>query len=218
MAVLSGVIFAQAATGKAKISIKSDGAHTENVGKDKYVTEYPNATITLDDMVLTANKVVQNTDNNVHVFTATGNPVFKDKENTITGTTIKAYTSPRFVEVTGEIKMINKPDPAKNDGKSEATTVTCTNMTYDYATKTAKFNGNVKAVQNGKVVVADNAIYESESEMLYLTGNIKMKNNDKEELRSMQTAESVTMSLVDEWMDILAKKGEQVEFIFEIDE
>jgi len=219
IAIVSSVVVAQTAVSdRAKISLKADSSHGNRGDGKKYTMEYINAVITLDDTTIVASKVVQNTENDVHVFTATGNPSFKDKENTITGTTIKANSSPRTAEVIGNIKMVNKPLPTKDNPNPNTTTVTCDKLVYNYAQKTAVFSGNVRAVQNGKVVVADNAIYESDSDMVYLTGNIKMKNNDNEELRSMETAESVTLALTEEWVDIVAKTGQKVEFVFEFDE
>ena len=218
MAIVSSALVAQtAATKKTQMSVKFDRAYGTQSGK-KYTLKYEKAIITLDDTKLTADNVVQDTDNDVHVFTATGNPVFSDKDNTITGTTIKAHSSPRSAEVIGNIKLVNKPQPTKDKPNPNTTTVTCDKLVYDYAKKAAVLTGHVRAVQNGKIVVSDNAIYESDSDMVYLTGNIKMKNNDNEELRSMQTAESVTLALSEEWVDIVAKKGEKVEIIFEIDE
>ena len=219
-------VFAQNAarpgTSEARVA-----AHTttgDRVDADRFEWVYTDVIITQDDIKITADKVVHTMDNNrVSVFVATGNPVFTDPENRITANAITAHSSPRFAEFTGNVKMVNTPDPNKPRDDSEffdrsaTTTITSDKLRYDYGERRAEFTGNVKAVQSDKTIFADKAVYDSASDMLYLTGNISMKNTGEGMIRSLVNAQSATISLVNDWFHIEARPGERVEmeFIFE---
>ncbi len=71
-------------------------------------------------------------------------------------------------------------------------------------------------VQKARTVWADEATYDQALELVTLHGNVRMKNTGKEELKDMHDAETVTVSLNNDWVDILAKKGGTVSMDLEV--
>ncbi|HEX2951456.1 MAG TPA: LptA/OstA family protein, partial [Armatimonadota bacterium] len=96
--------------------------------------------------------------------------------------------------------------------------VTSNKMDYDYAAKKALGTGNVVVVQKDRTVWADQGIYDQNSELVTLQGNVRMKNAGKEEIKEMSDAQTVTVSLENDFIDIVAKPGGKVTMVFEVPE
>lgn len=190
------------------------------------VTTFSKATITQGDATFVADNVVARSQDKVHEFTCTGNPVFTDPENKITSDKVLAYSSPRRAEFSGNVKMVSTPKPkdAKKDDSiksqmsNDPSTTTCEKLSYDYANKTALATGNVMVVQKERTIWADQGTYDQKQELIALKGNVRMKNAGKEEVKEMKDADIVTVSLDKDWIDITAKPGSKVEFVFEVPE
>ena len=199
---------------------------TEHKEGDSIVLTFTDAVATQDDATFTSDLMVVKTDaegKKVEEVTCTGNPVFNDPENHITGDKVIAHNSPRQAEFIGNVKMVSTP-AKKSDAKqglhdkisSEPSTTTCHRLLYNYASKKAEAHGNVVIVQKARTVWADDGVYDQKLELATLTGNVHMKNTGDEELKNMKDAETVTVSLENSWIDILAKKGSRVGMEFQV--
>lgn len=141
--VFSGWLFAQGARKTRSGTIDAD---TVNVRKDgeAYVTVYSNATITQEESVFTAKTVEQRSVKGAHVFTCTGNPVYKSPESTILSDRLVANTSPRSAEFTGNVRATRVSQKEGQDGQllgNSTTLVTSQRLLYDYGKKWAEFTG-----------------------------------------------------------------------------
>lgn len=189
------------------------------------------AKITHDDATFTADNVDVRSEGDVHEFTCTGHPVFTDPETRVIADKVIAYSSPRRAECTGNVKMVNTPKPkapAKGPGKepapkemkeqvkSEPSTLTCDTMSYDYGQKRSIARGNVVVIQKARTVRADEGVYDQKLELITLRGNVRLKNSGDEELKELKDAETVTVSLENEWIDILAKPDGFIEMDLEV--
>lgn len=187
-------------------------------------TTVEKATAYQDDATFTSDVMVIQSEGKVHTFTCTGNPVFTDPEARITGDKVVGHTSPRWAEFTGNVKLV--ATPKKKDGagdvrsrlSGEPTTITCDSLSYDYGNKIAQARKNVVVVQKNRTLWADEGTYDQKAELITLKGHVKMKNTGDEELKEMKNAEIVTVSLENDWIDIVAPKGELIEFFLEYEE
>lgn len=199
----------------------------KTVGKIRQTT-LSDARLYQDDALFTADTVVIQSEDNVHTFTCTGNPVYKDPETSITADKLVGNSTPRWAEFTGNVKMVNTPKtkPAANGGElnakltGEPTTVTCASLSYDYGKKTAQARGNVVVTQPSRkrTLWADEGIYDQTAELITLTGNVRMKNDGEEELKEMKNGDKVTISLENDWLDITSPAEGYVEFLFDVKE
>lgn len=191
----------------------------------------PQATIVHEDTRFTADLMVMKSEGDTHEITCTGNPVLTDPENHITGEKVIALSTPRQAEFLGNVKMVSTPKQknvpkAMNSGDlrdkfgSDPSTTTCDHLLYYYSTKRAHAYGHVVIVQKARTVWANEATYDQSLELVTLAGNVHMKNTGEEELKDLSNAETVTISLQTDWVDIAAKQGEQLrmEFIVKDDE
>ncbi len=186
------------------------------------------ATFIHDDTRFSADLMVMKTEGekgDKHEITCTGSPVLDDPENHITGEKVIALSSPRQAEFIGNVKMVSTPkkksDPkVDNAGNmrekfgSDPSTTTCEHLLYNYSTKRAKATGHVVILQKARTVWADEADYDQNLELVTLTGNVHMKNTGQEELKDLSDAETVTISLQNDWVDMVPKKGKQLVFDF----
>jgi len=186
------------------------------------VTTVPNGSVTQGDATFAAEMILVESQNDVHTFTCTGSPVFTDTEARITGDRVVGQSTPRYAEFTGNVKMVATPKKKEKEGEiegklaSEPTTVTCNSLGYDYGKKLALAKGNVVVVQKNRTIWANEGTYDQNTELITLVGNVRMKNIGDEELKEMNNAETVTASLQDDWIDVVAKEGEKVEFILDV--
>jgi lipopolysaccharide assembly outer membrane protein LptD (OstA) len=182
-----------------------------------------------DDAVFTAAQIVVRSEGKVHELTCTGTPAFTDPETRITGDTVVGYTSPRRAEFTGNVKMVSTPKKKTKDGRDaktgdikskiqEPTTLTSDAMSYDYANKYGIAKGNVVVAQKHRTVWADEGYYDQQMEKIELKGNVRVKNTGSEELKEIKDAGIVTISLVDNWIDIQANPGGVTTMIMEVED
>ncbi len=210
-----------AATKKVRVLAKEIVSKKEE-GKIR-VTTFTTARILQDDATFNADTIVDRSEDDVHVFTCTGNPVFTDPANRITADKVVAFSTPRRAEFTGTVKMVSTPKKKeKSKGEfqdklsGEPTTVTCDAMSYDYAGKRSQAKGSVVVVQKHRTLWADEGVYDQKVELITLRGNVRMLNTGEEELKEMKDADTVTISLEDDWIDIVAKEGGLVELTFDV--
>jgi lipopolysaccharide assembly outer membrane protein LptD (OstA) len=212
---------APAAVG-AKKGLIVHAAHGYSKQTGKVVqTTLSDAEVIQDDSKFNAKNISIESEDKVHTITCTGDPVFTDLENRITGDKVIGQSTPRWAEFLGNVKMVSTPkkkdsgDGIKGKLSGEPTTVTCETMHYDYGKKTAQAKGSVVVVQKNRTVWADQGVYEQKAELITLSGNIRIKNTGEEEIKSMKNADKMTVSLNDDWVDVTAKPGDYVEWTLE---
>jgi lipopolysaccharide assembly outer membrane protein LptD (OstA) len=224
---LMGTALWSAAPDKKNVRVESKHIISEkNDGKIR-LTTFAAAKVFHEDSVFTAETIVARSEGKVHEFTCTGNPVFTDPENRITADKVLAYSTPRRAEFIGNVKMVSTPRSKEKDKKQgevrekvsqEPSVTTCDKLSYNYAEKTAEARGNVVVVQKQRTVWADTAVYEQKLELITLRGNVRLKNQGEEEIKAMRDADTVTVSLENDWIDIKAKPGGFVTFDLEVAE
>lgn len=157
---------------------------------------------------------------------ATGNLKIVDPEATITGDLLTANFEDEIVVVTGNVRVVAQKKKDENgngqgnggpqagetdqeEKKSEepdrleeyaerSTTITCEKLEYHYNEdiKKAIATGNVKAVQEDKTVWADTAVYEQLTDEITLTGNVRLKTDDGDELFTQEAV----VSIAEDWI------------------
>ncbi|HEY3379367.1 MAG TPA: hypothetical protein VGL77_17960, partial [Armatimonadota bacterium] len=70
--------------------------------------------------------------------------------------------------------------------------------------------------QKDRTIWADQGTYAQTDDLVVLRGNVRMKNTGKEEVKELKDAETVTVSLENDWIDIMAKPHGKVEVTFEV--
>lgn len=97
-------------------------------------------------------------------------------------------------------KSTRKSDePERLEGYAErVTTITCDELEYHYNEdiRKAYAAGKVKAVQEDKTVWADNAVYDQIADEITLTGNVRLKTDDGDELLTQEA----TVSIAEDWI------------------
>jgi lipopolysaccharide export system protein LptA len=199
----------------------------------KSTTTLSGARIFHEDAIFAADTVVVQTEDGVNEITCTGNPVYTDPEARVTATKVVAYSTPRRAEFTQNVKLVSTPKkkaavkdkaekdkPEEDDLKSsvtgEPTTITCNAMSYDYANKRSNARGNVIVIQKRRTVWADKGIYDQAQELITLTGNVRLKNAGDEELKELKDADTVTVTLENDWVDIVAKPDGVINMFFDV--
>lgn len=221
---IGGATWLYAAPTKKDITITAKEVVSQKVEANRRVTTFTQARVRQDDATFSAEKMVVNSDYNpkskkddMHEIICTGNPVYKDIESTVTSDRVTAWSSPRRAEFVGNVKMVN--DPTKNPKKkanpkgeardqfsTELSTTTSDKLSYDYGNKRAIATGNVTVVQKERTIWADQGVYDQKLELITLRGNVRLKNTGDDELKELYDAETVTISLETDWIDIVAKQ------------
>jgi len=221
LALFSSLLFA---AGKTKVfTMEGIEVNSKKVGKYT-MTTITDAVVTHEDAVFTANKMDVKSEGDVHEITCTGNPVLTDPENRITAEKVVAYSTPRQAEFVGNVKMVSTPKKQQQEGKdeirnklgTEPSTTTCDRLSYNYSAKRAFAKGNVKIVQKARTLWADEGTYDQNLELITLKGNVRLQNEGEEELKELKNAETATISLQNDWIDIVAKQGSRVQMIFHV--
>ncbi len=143
---------------------------------------------------------------------ATGHLRIVDPEATITGDLAAANFDTEVATVTGNITVVaqKKVEEAESSGDEEEkpskfeeyrrkkTTITCPKIVYEYNDDVKKMtlSGPVKAVQEDKTAWAEAAVYEELTDIITLTGNVRVTTKKGEEFR----APEVVISVEEEWM------------------
>ncbi len=210
-----------AATEDKKLHVSAPHIVSESQQGNVRITTVSSATITQGDSTFVAANIVIRSTDGVHEFTCTGNPVFTDPQVRITGDKVIGYSSPRRAEFTDNVKMIATPKKKSGDSGnfiSTPSTTTCKSLSYDYAAKRALAKSDVVITQpeQKRTVWADEGIYEQESELITLRGNVKMKNEGEGEIRDLSNAETVSVSLKTDWMEIVGKDNGNIELNLEV--
>lgn len=233
---VDGLLTAQQPAAKPAPAAPASGTKTARVTAEKVrsvrkdadgkvrETTVEKATVYQEDATFASDVMVIESEGKVHTFTCTGNPVFTDTETRITGDKVVGHTSPRWAEFNGNVKLVATPKKKDTNGElkgklsGEPTTITCDSLSYDYGNKLAQGRGNVVVVQKNRTLWADEGTYDQQAELVTLKGHVKMKNTGEEELKEMKNADIVTVSLENDWIDMVAPKNELLEFNIEYQE
>jgi len=143
---------------------------------------------------------------------ATGHLRIVDPEATITGDLAAANFDTEVATLTGNITVVaqKKVEKAEDSGhekeklskfeeyRRKKTTITCSKIVYEYNDNVKKMtlSGPIKAVQEDKTVWAEAAVYEELTDIITLTGNVRVVTEKGEEFRSPE----VVISVEEEWM------------------
>jgi len=143
----------------------------------------------------------------------TGHLRIVDLDATITGDLASANFETEVATVTGNVTVIaqkKQENQKSKEGDDKAvskfeeyrrkkTTITCPKLTYQYSDDVRKMTlaGPIKAVQEDKTAYAEKAVYEEISDIITLTGNVRVITEKGEEFR----APEVVISVEEEWMN-----------------
>jgi len=162
------------------------------------------------DIKLYCDEAVYDYDENSAV--AKGNPRVVDPETTITGDLIEANFDDEVATIVGNVTAVTqkKPEegeePAGDDSEDDdepprdlselrekLTTITCEKIVYEYADEVERTTatGRVKAVQEDKTVYANEAVYEEKTEIITLTGDVRIITDKGDELRCPKAVISI---------------------------
>jgi lipopolysaccharide export system protein LptA len=187
-------------------------------------TTLATARVLHEDTTFAAQTILMRSEGDVHEFTCTGSPLFTDPENRITAEKVLAYSTPRRAEFHENVKMVSTPAKKTTGDTSETrakvtgkpSTTTCDRLTYDYATKHGVATGHVVVVQEERTLWADEGIYDQRAELITLKGNVRLRNSGEDELKELTNADTVTISLENDWIDIVAREGQLVELVLDV--
>lgn len=143
---------------------------------------------------------------------ATGNPRVVDPETTITGDVIEANFNEEVATVVGNVTAVTQKRPeegqasANSDSSGEEepprdlrelhekkSTITCEKIVFEYAEDVDRITatGRVKAVQEKRTAYADMAVYEGTTELLTVTGNVRILTDRGDEFRCPRAVISI---------------------------
>ena len=175
---------------------------------------------TQDDVTMTMDQCDYDDEHQTAV--GTGHLKITDPESTITGDKLQVDFNKKFAQIIGNVTVVTqkkrtetageKPataaQPAEGDKpagekqgtnlseyREKKTTITCPQIDYYYADdkKQAAITGPVKAVQEDKTVVADQASYDGVKDTVVLDGNVTVTTEKGDEFHFP----TVTISLKD---------------------
>jgi lipopolysaccharide export system protein LptA len=215
-----------AAAGTKKLRVEAVRVESDKKTEKMRETVLTTAKVFHEDAIFKAAKIVMRSEENVHEFTCTGNPVFTDTETNIVAEKVVGLSTPRRAEFSGDVKMVSTPkkkaqkdakaDDLRSKVKDEPTTLTSDTLSYDYSNKIGEAKGNVVVVQKSRTIWADEGYYDQNLEKVLLKGNVRLKNSGDEELKELKDADTVTVSLENDWIDIVAKPGGVVTMDLEV--
>ncbi len=176
-----------------------------------------NVTFTSDDTVMKSDMVTY--DKKTKIADSPGKISITSPDADITGDKGTADFNKRLGVIVGNVKMLVKPKPedqARADQESvrseltRTTTITCSKLEYLYKDKIATAAGGVQFQQDKRKASAQKAVYDSNKELLVLTGEVKGVDEDGQTF----SAPSVRISLKkgNEWME-----AEHADATFKID-
>lgn len=176
-----------------------------------------NVTFTSDDTVMKSDLV--NYDKKTKTADSPGKISITSPDADITGDKGTADFNKRLGVIVGNVRMLVKPKPEdQTDADPESvraeltkpTTITCSKLEYLYKDKVATATGGVQFQQDKRKAAAQKAVYDSNKELLTLTGEVKGVDEDGQTF----SAPSVRISLKkgDEWME-----AEHADATFKID-
>ncbi len=167
------------------------------------------------DIKLYCDEAVYDYDENSAV--AKGNPKVVDPETTITGDLIEANFDDEVATVSGNVTAVTQKKPEEGEEpaadetqgddepprdlselQEKLTTITAPRVVYEYADEVGRTTatGRVKAVQEDKTVYADQAVYEEKTEIITLTGDVRIITDKGDELR----CPSAVISIDEDWI------------------
>lgn len=123
------------------------------------------------------------------------------------------------------MQLIPLTPSANDDGTfsaelwKETTDISSKSLHYDFNAKLALAEGEVVVKQPKRTLWADKATYDEALDLIVMTGNIRMRNTGDEEVKSLDNADKLTVSLIDNWLEILAKSPDKkLRFTIEVNE
>lgn len=128
---------------------------------------------------------------------------------------------------TNVVMVITPRTPAKagdsNDINTQIaaapTTITCDALSYDANEHKALAKNNVVVKQKARTLWAEQGTYDEASDLVVLTGNVRIKNEGEGEVKSIENADKVAISVSgrDEWIEVTAKDPSQrVRMVLEV--
>ena len=223
-----------AAEAAKKVRVEARRVVVKKIDGNVRLSTLSSARIYQEDAAFSADNIEVRSEGDVHEFTCTGTPVYTDPETRATADKVIAYSTPRRAEFIHNVRMVStpkaKPAPApgkpaakpadKNDVRSEftgaPTTLTCETMSYDYAQKRSVAKDHVVVVQKQRTVWADEGVYDQKLELITLRGHVRLQNTGEEELKELKDADTVTVSLENDWIDIVAAPNGLIEMNFDV--
>ena len=187
----------QTVQGRADMLKSSWGSKTEVLMKG-------NVKFTSTEMTLTSDEVTY--DKQAKSAVSPGKIAISSSDADITADKGTADFNKRLAVLTGSVNFLLKPKPEDQSNTdsvrakmTQPTTITCSKLEYLYKDKIATATGGVHFKQENRSVDAQKAVYNSNEEILVLTGSVKGVDEDGQ----IFSAPLVRISLKkgDEWME-----------------
>lgn len=183
--------------GRADVLKSSWGSKTEVLMKG-------NVKFTSSEITLTSDEVTY--DKQAKSAVSPGKIAITGSDADITADKGTADFNKRLAVLTGGVNMVLKPKPENHSDPdsvrakmTKPTTITCSKLEYQYKAKLATAVGEVRFKQEKRSAEAQKAVYDSTTELLVLTGDVK----GVDEHGQTFSAPLVRISLKegDEWME-----------------
>ncbi len=170
-----------------------------------------NSVLTIDGpVVITKGSVTMRTvgviyNQKTQIATAQSPVTINDNQNTLTGTHGSLNVGNHVATLTGDVHM--SAVPAANPGKSavnaqanQPTNLVCNHLTYNYRTKLADADGNLKVLQKDRTVTADTGHYDVNAQLITMHGDVDGRSTDGKHLHAPEAVVSVNPA--DEWIQV----------------
>lgn len=146
-----GICAAKETTPSKALSVKAENVKSEPRGTVR-VTTYTHAEVRHSDAVLTAETVVQRSEESEHQFVGMGSAQFTDLVSAVTAAVIVLQPMPTLACFTGAVKMVITPRKISEQAAPSPITITADAATYNYDTRQACFTGHVTMVQDQRTI------------------------------------------------------------------
>ena len=164
-----------------------------------------NVRFTSGDTVLTSDQV--NYDKQTKTAVSPGKISVTNPDCDMTGDKGSADFNKKLAVIEGNVTMLVKPKKDATEDKDsvqeklkEPTTVTCPRLEYLYKQKIATATGGVTFKQEKRSGSAQKAVYDSKSELLTLTGDVKGIDEDGQTFSGSKV--TISRKKGDEWMEV----------------
>ncbi len=139
------------------------------------------------------------------IATAQSPVTINDDQNTLTGTRGTLNVGTHIATLTGDVHMSAVPaaDPGKsavNAQANEPTNLVCNHLTYNYRTKLADADGNLKVLQKDRTVTADTGHYDVNAQLITMHGDVDGRSADGKHLHAPEAVVSVNPA--NEWIQV----------------
>lgn len=161
-----------------------------------------------EDTRITSDLIEYDGRENVKTAVSPGKIKITNPECDITGDKGTAFFQKRLGVIEGNVVAVLKPkqetaEPAQDDsiraGLRKPTTITCAKLEYLYRDKVVTASGGVVFQQEKRRASAEGAVYDQNSELLTLTGNVQAA--DEEGQRFSAPKAVISLKKGDEWIE-----------------